>query len=254
MNEKISDDVKTTEIIKLSASAVKTYEQCPKKYFFNYLQKAPKKQWDHFDLGNVCHRTLELFHLTYLKEGTTKRTLGKIMSSSFETARKQFPNLNDTLAAEAKDMLMAYLQTAKQNGIPVVKGCEIPFDFKLNNSVLVRGVIDRIDILKDGKFRIMDYKTTKSVKYLDDFQLSVYGIWLKEKHPHIQEFNGAYVLLKHGSKLKEYTFNIEDIEKAKKHLIECADKIKVENVWTPIPTALCNWCDFKEICPAQKSW
>jgi len=254
MNEKSSEYVKAPEIMKLSASAIKTYEQCPKKYFFNYKQKAPKKQWDHFDLGNVCHKTLELFHLAYLKEGTTKRTLGKIMSASFETARKSFPNLGDILASEAKDMLMGYLQTAKQNGMPLVKGCETSFDFKLKDNVLIRGVVDRIDVLKDGRFRIIDYKTTKNVKYLDEFQLSVYGLWLKEKYPHVEEFNGAYVLLKHNSKLKEYTFNTEDIEKARKNLIDCADKIMIENVWTPIPTALCNWCDFKEICPAHQSW
>ena len=41
---------KKLELIKLSASAVKSYESCPRKYFFNYIQKAPKKQWDHFFL------------------------------------------------------------------------------------------------------------------------------------------------------------------------------------------------------------
>ena len=61
-------------------------------------------------------------------------------------------------------------------------------------------------------------------------------------------------LLRHDSRLKSYDFTMEDIDKIEKELISYADKIRVDDVWTPIPTRLCNWCDFKEICPAQKAW
>ena len=249
----VSDEQKL-QLIKLSASAVKTYEQCPRKYYFNYIEKAPKKQWEHFDLGNLCHKTLEIFHTEYVKNGTSKKTLSKMMGDSFAKARKEFPKMNDDLVSDAKSMLMDYLASVKINGMPLVKGCETPFDFALAENTIIRGFIDRIDILKDGSFRIIDYKTTKNDKYLDEFQLSVYGIWLKKQYPHIDSFHGAYVLLKHGSKLKEYVFNNEDIEKARKYLLECADRLRVENTWVAIPTMLCNWCDFKEICPSQQAW
>jgi len=245
---------KKLELIKLSASAVKSYEQCPRKYFFNYIQKAPKKQWDHFDLGNLCHKTLEIFHEVYIREGTKKRSLGKIMSYAFSVARQDFKHVTDQMLAEAKDMLADYLKAVKKNGMPVVKGVEASFKFNITDDILIRGFVDRLDILKDGRFRIIDYKTTKNVKYLDDFQLLIYGIWLKEEYPHVEAFKGAYVLLRHGSKLKEYDFNMEDVERVKKELIEYAQKIRDEDQWTPIPTMLCNWCDFKEICPAQQAW
>lgn len=245
---------KMPEIIKLSASAVKTYEQCPRKYYFNYIQKAPKKHWDHFDLGNICHKTLELFHTKYMKKAIPKKEWGKLMSESFTKAREGFLNLSDPLILDAKEMLAEYLKSVKENGMPVVKGCETSFDFKLAEDIMVRGFVDRIDILKDKKFRIIDYKTTKNDKYLEPFQLSVYGLWLKEQHPDIKSFKGAYVLLRHGSKLKEYDFNLEDIETARKDLIAYAKKIKEENTWTPIPTKLCNYCDFKDICQVQQSW
>ena len=111
-----------------------------------------------------------------------------------------------------------------------------------------------MDISKDGTFRIIDYKTTKNAKYLDSFQLLIYGLWLKHQYPDLEKFRAAYILLRHDSKTKDYEFNIEDLKKAEKDIISYAGKIKTENQWVPIPTALCNWCDFKDICPAHSAW
>ena len=108
--------------------------------------------------------------------------------------------------------------------------------------------------MKDGRFHIIDYKTTKNAQYLDEFQLLVYGLWLKREYPDIKEFRGSYVLLRHGSKLKSYDFNAEDVDQIEKDLISYASKIREEDTWTPVPHRLCNWCDFKSICPAQKTW
>lgn len=246
--------LKELQLIKLSASSVKTYETCPRKYYFNYIQKAPKKDWAHFDLGNLCHRTLEMFHNYYIQNGNSKKSLNKIMGDSFAKARLEYPNLSNNLVAEAKKMVSDYLKAIQKSDMPMVKFCEKDFDFSISDDVMIRGFIDRLDITKDGKFKIMDYKTTKNVQYLDPFQLLVYGIWLKEEYPEIKEFIGAYVLLRHQSKLKEYTFNLLDIEDAKKKLLSYAKNIKEENTWITIPSKLCNYCDFKDICPAQQAW
>jgi RecB family exonuclease len=249
---KITDE-EDTHILKLSASSVKTYEQCPRKYYFNYIEKAPRKHWDHLDLGNLCHKTLETFHRIYMEEGLdNKKTLSKLMSYSFEEARKEYPKMRNNLLSEAKNLLKDYLLMIKSLGMPVVKGVETPFNILITNDIMLRGFLDRLDIMKDSRFRIIDYKTTKNVKYLDEFQLLVYGLWLKQQYPEMKSFRGSYVLLKHGSKLKEFDFNIQDVEKLKKKLLYYAEKIKNEQNWSPIPTVLCNWCDFKEICPAQK--
>lgn len=244
-----------SKLLKLSASAVKTYEQCPRKYYFNYIERAPKKQWDHFDLGNVCHRALELFHLEYMNNGLEKcKTLTNLMTKSFSAARKEFPKANNKIIAEAKDLLKDYLKSVQATGMPVVKGVETSFNLKLGKDILLRGFLDRLDIMKDTRFRIIDYKTTKNVKYLDEFQLLVYGLWLKNEHPDIKSFRGSYVLLRHGSKMKEFDFNMEDVGKLEKKLLDYASKINGEEEWPPIPTPLCNWCDFKGICPSQQGW
>jgi len=78
-NEKINK----IEILKLSASSMNTYKQCPLKYYYNYIEKAPRKQWVHFQLGNLCHKALEIFHDIYMKKGTNGKSLDKLMKHHY---------------------------------------------------------------------------------------------------------------------------------------------------------------------------
>jgi len=244
-----------SKIIKLSASAVKTYTQCPRKYYFTYIKKAPKQKHDYFDLGNVCHKTLEIFHEEYMNNGLSKhKTLNELMGFSFKKARQEYKKVSIPIISDAKKLLINYLSSVKKSGMPIVKGVEASFDFNIDSNIRIRGFVDRVDIMDDGRFNIIDYKTTKSVQYLDDFQLLVYGLWLKREFTHVDSFKGTYVLLRHNSARKEFDFNYNDVEKVERLLIKCAEQIDNEIRWTPVPTRLCNWCDFKGICPAQQSW
>jgi putative RecB family exonuclease len=257
IEENSEQDRPNIEILKLSASSMKTYEQCPKKYYYNYIAKEPRKQWDHFDLGNLCHRALEIFHQTYMEEGTSKKSLSRLMSHSFTEARKEFEDIKNNLLVEAKELIQNYLASVSKGNMPLVKGVETSFDFHLSDDILIRGFLDRVDILKSGIFHIVDYKTTKNTKYLDPFQLLIYGMWLKKEYPHVENFKASYLLLRHNSKLKSYDFNVKDLDKCKKKILKYAEKINTsleEDTWAPIPGPLCNWCDFKKICPTQQGW
>lgn len=246
--------MKQSQIIKLSASAVKSYDQCPRKYFYNYIERAPTKQWDHFDVGNLCHKTLEIFHYDYMKNGAKGRSLKKMMSQAFEKAREEFKHMRASLIKESKELIQVYLDRIRKDGIPNVQGVETYFNINISENIIVRGYLDRLDILKDGRYEIIDYKTVKNPKYLDEFQLLVYGIWLNKDKPSISEFKGSYVLLRHDADKKSYDFNKDDVDKAKKKLIQYADTIRNENTWSPIPSILCNWCDFESLCPARQAW
>lgn len=241
-------------LIKLSASSMKTVDQCPLKYYYQYIEKAPKREWSHLKLGNLVHKALEIFHKMILKGDN--RPLGQIMKDAFAKARVEEKIDSSDILMEAKALLGDYLKSIK-NKMPNVRGIEVPFKIKIAENVLVRGFIDRVDVLNDGMFHIVDYKTTKNEKYLDAFQLLVYGLWLKHKKPEVSKFKASYILLKHKSKYKSYMFNVNDIDNCKKKVLGFAEKInnnKAENKWVPVPTRLCNWCDFMPICKAHEDW
>lgn len=238
-----------SSIIKISHSSVKTFEQCKAKYKYQYLDHIQRKTWSHLILGNLAHRTLEIFHKSYIEKRIAKTKLNKLMAESFASAQKEFSTTKEMLS-EAYVLLNDYLSTIIQNGMPNVIGTEVPFDIQLDDKITVRGYIDRIDKIGD-RFKIIDYKTTKNVKYLEPFQLSIYGLWLKKEHPEIEAFDAAYVLLRHKSKEKSYSFNLKDLGATNKKLVSYASQIQDEQTWGMNPGPLCKFCDFQSICPSQ---
>lgn len=240
------------KILKLSASKVKTFKQCPRKYYYNYIEKLPRKNWPHFDLGHLVHGALEMFHDKFRKDGENLN-LKRIMKVSFKETRKEMENSNKTLSGEilleARDLLTEYLHKIEKNGLGSnVISVEEDFDIKLNDYCSVNGFVDRLDLEEDGYYRILDYKTTKSIEYMEPFQLNVYGIFLLNKYPDVDFFRASYVMMRHGGKYVSYEFNREDVEKCKKGLIKSADIINSEERWMPKQSKLCNWCDFKNTC------
>jgi RecB family exonuclease len=239
-------------LIKLSASSTKTFEQCRRKYYYTYIEKLPKKDWGHLRLGTFCHRVLEIFHKQWLLDKNLN--LAELIGCCFAQARTEKEGIgmsSDQLDA-AKDMLQEYLYSVEKNGMPNTLSVEDNFVLNVGNYVL-RGFIDRLDVDKDGIFHIVDYKTTKNEKYLDDFQLLVYGMAIKNKYPDMDRFRGSYVLLKKGSKMITTDFNLSDIVKCEKKILEFGKNIEEEKKWEKTPTQLCNWCDFYDTC-MKVSW
>lgn len=241
-------------LLKLSASSTKTYSSCAKKYYYSYINKIyPRKEWAHLTLGSFTHSCLEQFHESWLKDKNLE--LSSLMGQAFSDQRNNF-KLTDEQLEDAKAMLQDYLFQVERNGMPNVLSNEESFEIVIEN-YLMRGFIDRIDVDKDGLFHIIDYKTSKTDKYMDEFQLLVYGVALKRKHPTIEKIRGSYVLLRQSSRLLTYEFDVDDLLKCENKIVEFGKSIENEVEWATNPSPLCKWCDFYEPCQGsltETSW
>ncbi|MFA5048431.1 MAG: PD-(D/E)XK nuclease family protein [Patescibacteria group bacterium] len=253
MRRKEAQKLEGIELV-LSASRCKTYKDCPRKYYYTYIEKLPRKEWEHFDLGELVHGVLEIFHGQYKSDKYLPTNLAHLMKFAFQTQQYTIEkNKNSLLSAEvlidARDILRNYMLNLKQKGLnSEIVVVEEAFNIRLNDKYSIQGYIDRLDIDPDGLYHIKDYKTNKSDKYMDPFQLKTYGIYLLDKYPDIDMFRGSYIMLKLNSQQVSYDFNKEDVTDIRKDLIELADKISEEERWITKPNKLCDWCDFKNPC------
>lgn len=241
---------KEKELIKLSASSIKTYGQCPRKYYYTYINKPDieKVKRPHLELGLFVHDVLEDFHKTLMQDPTAEWK--PLMSNICKVKVGQF-ELDADLKKSAKEQLADYLEDIAKNGLPPVYSCEEGFNIKISEDVLIRGYIDRIDLEKRKSgdlFKLVDYKTGRS-RYLDEFQLLLYGLYLLHKDPTVERFNGEYIALAEGCKKITYKFTLTDVERVRKKILQVADEIRADQTWETRPQFLCNYCDFNEICP-----
>lgn len=235
--------------LKLSVSAIKTYQQCPRKYYYTYIDKKPKKDWAHLKLGNFVHDALENFHKTASKENTEMGKVGDVMSRVCKAAAHKY-GLSPEQRASAKEMLSKYLEKVRKTGMPKVIQNEKSFAIDLGDDVTIRGFIDRVDE-KGASIDIVDYKTGKS-KYLDEFQLTVYALAVFHEYPDLNSVVGKYDVLAENSREIPYPISRTDTERCKDTIRKVASQIREEKSWEPKPTRLCSYCDFEAFCPATK--
>lgn len=262
-----------------SYSKLKLFETCPQQYYFNYLDPeiAPiKKQFikprDYKVKGQAVHGAITLFYHLSEKKRTfddLKKCLAKSWYSEIDMTREmplgESGGFRDLLHeresyAEALKMLKNFFNIFKSKETDLnlfyIPTNEIKKSFcdyeemiqSLGKNRYISGKFDRIDKMPDNSLRIVDFKTGK--KDSDKFQLTFYKL-LAELNFDLPVKTVTFYYLNKGEVVD---FDLSKTTKAsiKKQV---GEKIKkIEDAWRFPPhfNGLCNHCDFKEICSANK--
>ena len=242
-----------------------TYTKCPKKYHYRYIEKPEVEQvkWNFTEFGSCAHRILELFHIAVSEKGLSEDSYASEMKECFKAGVKEFdftileepvwtPDGDKPGIIYLREVIQDYLNHIRETGMPNVIANEMPFSFNVDENSIVRGYIDRVDLIAPGEYRVVDYKTSKNEKYLTEFQLLVYAEALNRKFKDVKVVHGSFMLLKHKCKTKDYTFVSSDMDRCNKILVKKASNIETDSTWIKKPTFLCKWCDYRSIC--QESW
>jgi CRISPR/Cas system-associated exonuclease Cas4 (RecB family) len=117
----------------------------------------------------------------------------------------------------------------------------------------VRGAMDRVDEVEDGKIKIVDYKTgnPKEKHSFEDkqqlflYQLAAQQLFRKEVH------SLSFYYLENNTEY-EFLGNEKDLEKTEEKFRDIIREIK-KREFPAKPSPLCGYCDFREICEYKKS-
>lgn len=257
------------QVLELSFSAIETFNQCPRKYYYNYVLKLPRGTWPWLILGTFCHLVLEKFHryVIYFNKRKLNYNYNEMMKRAYLSAQriyfKKKKNKNFDITEEqltqSKNILSDYLKKIIKN-FPNTILVEKGFRIKIGKYV-IRGFIDRVDKLDSKTYEVIDYKTSSNVYDVNkNYQVSLYAYAFKK----IKNLPDADIRVKLDFiKLKKERSGLYDNETGKlieKYITDAGDKISEaklkysedENEWEAVENPFCKFCDFKNRCFNQR--
>lgn len=198
-----------------SPSSINVYNQCPRLYYYQFIEK--KASFPHIDLikGSVVHETLKEF---FSEKPSAIETHGKIWAESrlkriFMDRWASKKNVIDSLQVrdgelrrhyeECYEMILHwladFLSRLSKSGLSFAEAFEklrpIAEDECCSTEYEIKGFIDAIENV-DGEIRIIDYKTTAKFEITKEYrlQLAVYAYLYEKKYGKMPNKVGIYFL------------------------------------------------------------
>lgn len=253
----LDDDIKdkiNLDKLEWSATSLKTFLQCKKKFYLQYILKIK----DHdislkpkaFELGDTIHKILEEYY-------TINDQKDELSFSKIERLFAKYKSTNAFLILDLeiwKNKLKEFYEyeNHRMQNRQVIE-CEKKFyiDF---HGIKLKGIIDRIDKHNED-FEVIDYKTSSTLKVdtaknyekSNDFQLEFYYLAVRElfKTENIKSF--YYDL--HNTKLLEETTLEQKLLLLEDKFLEIKELSKNELIFSKCEEkATCAFCNYKTIC------
>ena len=255
----LKKDTDAPEKLLLSVSSVETFTGCKAKWYYRYIEKLPAPHTYHTTAGSFIHKILEIFIKKYSKD----KNLRLAGNTAFFLAKKDkelAPTLTPEIIEEGKQWLKFIVKKYEKSPelIPNTLKVEVPFNFKIDDSLSVRGFIDRIDQIDSNTIKIVDYKTSSNPNYLSSFQLATYTIATQKKYPG-KAIQASYELIRHEFASKEYNISEKELQGVLNTFTKTASEIRhlkktsPTEAWDPTPTRLCSYCPFRIRCETDRT-
>lgn len=222
----------TTQPIKWSFSSLKTFQQCPKKYYHTKVAKDVKEPDTTATLyGKSVHTAAE----EYIHDG--------------KELPPQYAYVKDTLDALA--------------AIPGTKLCEEQLGLTKDLEPCAfdapeawwRGIADLVILDEEKELAwSVDYKTSKSARYADVKQLDLVATAIFKKYPQIKKVKSAllFVVSKEFVKATHHSAMVDKYMEQPKRDVARIEAALENGVWNPVQGPLCRFCAVKQ-CEYNRS-
>lgn len=215
-----------------SFSSLKTFQQCPRKYYRTKVLKDVKEPDTQATIyGKSVHTAAEEF----IRDG-------KPIPPEYEYVRPMLENLSQIEGEKHCEVRLGLTKDLQ------------PCDFSAKN-VWWHGIADLVIINEPKQIAYsIDYKTSKSARYADVKQLDLVAVGIFKHYPNIVRVKSAlaFVVSKEFVKAEHY------VEMVPKYIEKPAqDVARIEaaldnGVWNPIQGPLCKFCAVRD-CEYNRS-
>ena len=246
-----------------SHSKISTFQQCAQKYKFRYIDEiSSETRGIELLLGVSVHQALEklyqsamngqtlscddlaVFYRQKWDEGYTPQIRivrsGTTVRDYFETGHR---------------MLRTYYRRFQPFTQSATLALEENFLFRLSDQHEIRGIIDRIARTGDDGIEIHDYKTSRrlpnAMQVASDRQLALYELALRHRWPLAQRISLIWHYLAFDREIC-IAKTVEQLHAVRQETLVLIESIETATTFPTRVTPLCDWCEYKTICPAME--
>lgn len=247
----------------LSPSRASDFMTCPLLYRFRVIDRLPQKPSREAVRGTVVHQVLEdLFDLP--PEQRTLDQAASMLPSAWDVVREQdeaaATELFETAEeaeqwlASAVPLLETYFKLEDPARLEPAER-ELRVETTLDDGLVLRGFVDRLDRNAAGDTRVVDYKTGKApgegYEQKALFQMRFYALVLWRATGTVPRL--LQLLYLGNEQILRYEPDEADLvatERKIKALWRAIQQAQETGDWRPSPSRLCDWCDHQALCPA----
>lgn len=257
-----------------SPSRLDTYRNCPRQYKFRYLDRIPRKtKTVEAYLGTCVHAALESLYdarmhgktpteaevLAVYESAWDKGAAGE--SLVFHDCAYTIEDWRNVGRDCIKNYYRMYQPFDQDRTVAVERRVGFPLavedsDTGAYETYRIEGFVDRLALAPDGAMEIHDYKTGKTLptqEHLDreDWQLPLYQMAVHEAWPDVPAVRLRWHYLRPGKTLTS-TRAPEALKSLRREVGALIRTIKQDRAFEPVKSALCDWCEYRDICPLWK--
>ncbi len=248
----------------LSPSRASDFMQCPLLYRFRVVDRLPEAPSSAAVRGTVVHAVLErLFDLPAAERTPAAAQLllrpqwEQLLEASPELAALfpdgDGPALTEWLAS-AEELLLRWFALEDPTRLEPAER-ELYVEATLDDGLVLRGYVDRLDVAPSGDVRVVDYKTGRAPSEQFEakalFQMRFYALVLWRARGVVPRqlqlvYLGDGQVLRHAPDEGELLAT----ERKVKALWTAIERAATTGDWRPRPSRLCDWCDHRALCPS----
>lgn len=158
-----------------------------------------------------------------------------------------------TFLGSARDLLTGYFAVEDPQRLEPAER-ETLISTTIDDELLIRGYIDRLDVSPAGDLRVVDYKTGGAPREAFEgralFQLKFYALVLWRTRGVVPRV--LRLLYLKDAEVLDYSPDAGELERFERTLIalsNAVERAKRDQDFRPKPSRLCGWCSHQALCP-----
>jgi putative RecB family exonuclease len=239
--------------LRLSFTRVDTFERCPRRFRYQYVDGLPQAPAPQLSFGSSVHAALEWLYDRKHPVLPSRDELLQALFDAWDTTGYSEVERDEQLRAyeHARAVLSAFHSRVEREGFRLPAATEAWFELPIGEDIAVVGSIDRLDVDDDGTMHVIDYKTNRKARtraqVRDSLQLAIYALATRELYGDLPATVGLDFVVP-GVVVRVPVEELR-LDTVPGRLEAVARRIRAGED-TPTPHRLCDWCDFRSICPA----